>query len=266
VTEGTARTGRCAGKVVVVTGAARGQGAAAARALAGEGATVVATDILDFARDGRVETQPWASGNVAERRLDVSDGSAWADLADWLRTEHGRVDALVNNAGIAARERLPNVTPDGWQRAFGVNVTGPLLGIQALVPLMPAGSSIVNVCSVAALSGHVAAAYTASKWALRGLSRAASLEFGPRGIRVNAVMPGLVETPLMAGASPAFRTAALAEIPLGRTGTVEDIAPLMVFLVSDESAYLSGAELVVDGGLTAHVSHKGIADAIGGPR
>ena len=143
-------------------------------------------------------------------------------------------------------------------------MTGPLLGIQALVPLMPAGSSIVNVCSVAALSGHVAAAYTASKWALRGLTRSASLEFGARGIRVNAVLPGLVETPLMANASPAFRDAALAEIPLGRTGTVEDVAPLMVYLVSDESSYMTGAELVVDGGLTAHVSHKGIADAIGG--
>ena len=127
---------------------------------------------------------------------------------------------------------------------------------------MPAGSSIVNVCSVAALSGHVAAAYTASKWALRGLTRTASLELGARGIRVNAVMPGLIETPLMESASPAFREAALAEIPLGRTGTVDDVAPLMVFLVSDESAYVNGAEIVVDGGLTAHVSHKGIADAI----
>jgi 3alpha(or 20beta)-hydroxysteroid dehydrogenase len=159
---------------------------------------------------------------------------------------------------------LPHVDLETWDRTFAINVTGPLLGIQALVPLMPPGSSIVNVCSVAALSGHVAAAYTASKWALRGLTRSASLELGPRGIRVNAVMPGLVETPLMDGASPAFRTAALAEIPLGRTGTVDDIAPLIVFLVSDGSAYISGAELVVDGGLTGHVSHKGIADAIAG--
>ncbi len=157
---------------------------------------------------------------------------------------------------------MPYVDLDTWRRAFDVNVTGALLGIQALVPLMPAGSSIVNVCSVAALSGHVAAAYTASKWALRGLSRTASLELGARGIRVNAVMPGLIETPLMESASPAFRGAALAEIPLGRTGTVDDVAPLIVFLVSDESAYLNGAEIAVDGGLTAHVSHKSVADAI----
>lgn len=246
---------RCAGKIVVVTGAARGQGAAEARALAEAGAVVVATDVADF-------EVPGAPDDIVERRLDVTDPAGWTELADWLQRAYGRVDALVNNAGIASRERLPYVDLDTWRRTFDVNVTGPLLGIQALVPLMPAGSSIVNVCSVAALSGHVAAAYTASKWALRGLSRTASLELGARGIRVNAVMPGLIETPLMESASPAFRGAALAEIPLGRTGSVDDIAPLMVFLVSDESAYLNGAEIAVDGGLTAHGSHKGIADAI----
>jgi len=130
------------------------------------------------------------------------------------------------------------------------------------VPLMRPGASIVNICSVAAVSGHAAAAYTASKWALRGLTRSAALELGStRGIRVNAVMPGLIDTPLMASASPAFTDAALAEIPLGRVGEVADIAPTVVFLLSDDSAYYNGAELVIDGGLTAHVSHKGIADA-----
>ena len=136
-----------------------------------------------------------------------------------------------------------------------------MLGIQALVPLMRPGASIVNICSVAAVSGHAAAAYTASKWALRGLTRAASLELGTSGIRVNAVMPGLVDTPLMESASPAFFEAALAEIPLGRVGTPADIAPTVVFLLSDDAAYYNGAEIVIDGGLTAHVSHKRIADA-----
>jgi 3alpha(or 20beta)-hydroxysteroid dehydrogenase len=236
------------GKVIVVTGAARGQGAAAVRALAAEGASVVAVDVLPF------------SG--AASTFDVSSAEGWASLASSLPVVHG----LINNAGVAGRDRLPNVPVDAWERTFAINVTGPLLGIQALVPRMPPGSSIVNVCSVAAVSGHVAAAYTASKWALRGLTRTASLELGARGIRVNAVLPGLIETPLMESASPAFRAAAIAEIPLGRTGTVDDIAPLMVFLMSGASAYMNGAELVVDGGLTAHVSHKGIADAIGGGR
>ncbi|MBG0564511.1 SDR family NAD(P)-dependent oxidoreductase [Actinoplanes aureus] len=237
---------RLDGKVVVVTGGARGQGAAEVAALREAGATVIATDVL--AGDG-------------VRHLDVRDPDGWASLAASL----DRVDALINNAGVAGRERLPNVDLANWDRTFAINVTGPMLGIQALVPLMPAGSSIVNVCSVAAVSGHVAAAYTASKWALRGLTRTASLELGPRGIRVNAVLPGLIETPLMANASPAFRGAALAEIPLGRTGTVDDVAGLMVFLVSDAAAYITGAEIVVDGGLTGHVSHKGIADAIAPP-
>lgn len=234
------------GKVVVVTGAARGQGEAEVAALRAAGATVVATDVLAF---------------EGGRHLDVTSAEGWATLASWIADEHGRVDALVNNAGVAARERLPDVTLETWDRTFAINVTGPMLGIQALVPLMPAGSSIVNICSVAALSGHAAAAYTASKWALRGLTRSASLELGSRGIRVNAVMPGLIDTPLMASASPAFTDAALAEIPLGRVGQVADIAPTIVFLVSDDSAYYNGAELVIDGGLTAHVSHKGIADA-----
>lgn len=249
------------GKVVVVTGAARGQGAAEVAALARAGATVIATDVLDTegaAVGAALRDEGWP---VTYRPLDVTDSGAWADLAAFCLETHGRVDALVNNAGIAARERLPHVSLDQWDRAFAINVTGPMLGIQALVPLMPAGSSIVNVCSVAALSGHAAAAYTASKWALRGLTRSASLELGTRGIRVNAVMPGLVDTPLMANASPAFREAALAEIPLSRVGLPADIAPTIVFLVSDDSAYYSGAELVIDGGLTAHVSHKGIADA-----
>jgi 3alpha(or 20beta)-hydroxysteroid dehydrogenase len=247
-------------KVVVVTGAARGQGAEEARALATAGATVVATDVLDFEPEN-ADAQGWDAGRLVQRHLDVTDEVGWASLAVWLGSEYGRVDALVNNAGVAARERLPHVSLDTWHQTFDINVTGPMLGIQALVPLMPRGSSIVNICSVAALSGHAAAAYTSSKWALRGLTRAASLELGSQGIRVNAVMPGLVDTPLMESASPAFFEAALAEIPLGRVGVPADIAPTIVFLCSDDSAYYNGAEIVIDGGLTAHVSHKRIADA-----
>jgi len=248
-------------RVVVVTGAARGQGAAEVEALAREGATVLATDVLD--EEGQVLAEKLTADGLAVdyRHLDVRSPEEWAALAARIDSVHGRVDALVNNAGVAARERLPHVSLDAWQRTFDINVTGPMLGIQALVRLMRPGSSIVNICSVAAMAGHAAAAYTSSKWALRGLTRTASLELGERGIRVNAVMPGLVDTPLMASASPAFTDAALAEIPLGRVGVPADIAPTIVFLVSDDAAYYNGAEIVIDGGLTAHVSHKGIADA-----
>nr|WP_246355043.1 SDR family oxidoreductase [Nocardioides ungokensis] len=203
-------------RVVVVTGAARGQGAAEVEALAREGATVLATDVLD--EEGQVLAEKLTADGLAVdyRHLDVRSPEEWAALAARIDSVHGRVDALVNNAGVAARERLPHVSLDAWQRTFDINVTGPMLGIQALVPLMRPGSSIVNICSVAAMAGHAAVAYTSSKWALRGLTRTASLELGERGIRVNAVMPGLVDTPLMASASPAFTEAALAEIPLGR--------------------------------------------------
>jgi 3alpha(or 20beta)-hydroxysteroid dehydrogenase len=253
--------GRLAGKVVVVTGAARGQGAAEVALLAAEGATVIAADVLDdLGRELVGGLEP--SSPARYQHLDVSSAADWDDLASLLRASHGVVHGLVNNAGISARDRLPHVPLDAWRRAFDVNVTGALLGIQAMAPLMTDGGSIVNVCSVAALSGHVAAAYTASKWALRGLTRTASLELAARKIRANAIMPGLVDTPMMESASPAFLGAALAEIPAGRIGSPGDVAPLVAFLLSDDSAYISGAEIPVDGGMTAHVSHKRIADAI----
>lgn len=253
-------TARVADKVVVVTGAARGQGAAEVEALVDEGATVVATDILDEA-GAALATRLGAL--VDYFHLDVAEPDGWVALAGHLGERYGRVDGIVNNAGIPSRDRLPDVDLENWARAMAVNVTGPLLSMTNLVPLMGPGGSIVNICSVAAMAGHVAAPYSASKWALRGLTRTASLELGARGIRVNAVMPGLIDTPMMEGASPAFRKAALAEVPLGRIGTPGDVAPLIVYLISDESSYVNGAEITIDGGLTAHVSHKGIADAIG---
>jgi len=142
-----------------------------------------------------------------------------------------------------------------------VNLTGPLLGVQALTPLMSPGGSVVMVGSVAALTGHYPLAYTASKWALRGLAKGACLELGPRGIRVNTVHPGYIETAMTASASPSFRDANLRETPLGRTGTVEEVAPLVLFLISDEASFISGAEIPVDGGMSAHGGVKSISDA-----
>jgi Short-chain alcohol dehydrogenase of unknown specificity len=172
------------GKVVVITGAAGGQGAAEARMLAEEGALVVATDV----------EVPELGEGIVSRELDVANEHHWRGLAEYLSAEHGRVDGLVNNAGVTWRARLTDLERADLERVMAVNVTGPLLGIQTMVPLMTDGGSIVNVSSVAGLQGYHAVAYTASKWALRGLSRAASMELGPKGIRVNAICPGYIET------------------------------------------------------------------------
>ncbi|MEV0688142.1 SDR family NAD(P)-dependent oxidoreductase [Nocardia sp. NPDC050378] len=232
------------GKVVVITGAGRGQGLEELRKVAADGGTPIAVD-LALSEESR-EIAAFAYEG------EVGDAQTWTHLAETITGEFGRLDGLVNNAGIGARQTLLEVSPEQWDRALTVNLTGPLLAIQAMVPLMTEGGSVVNVGSVAGLTGMRTTAYTVSKWGLRGLSQLAANELGDRGIRVNTVLPGYIDTPLVRQNPESFRIASLAQIPLGRVGQVTDIAPLVAFLLSDDASWISGAEIVVDGGQTSH--------------
>jgi 3alpha(or 20beta)-hydroxysteroid dehydrogenase len=246
--------GRVSDKIVLVTGAAGGQGAAEAKALAAEGARVIATDLHD-------EIPPLGEG-ITYRRLDVSSADDWRSVAKWISGEYGRLDGLVNNAGVPFRARIDEIEVEDWNRVLAINLTGTLLGIQTASNLMGDGGSIVNVSSIAGLTGHYAVGYTVSKWGVRGLSRVASMDLGERGIRVNAIFPGYIETPMTASAPEAFRAANVRATPLGRVGTAEEVAPLVVFLISDESSFITGAEIVIDGGQVAHGGAMAFRDAV----
>lgn len=245
------------GDLVIITGAARGQGAAEAKLLAERGARVIATDVHETA--DLVATEG-ATGSIEYRQLDVTSEAAWAALAASLAGE--RVKGLVNNAGITSRTRLGVTELADWNRLLEVNVTGAMLGIQALMPLMAEGSSIVNVGSMAGLNGHYTAAYTTSKWAIRGLTHVAATELGPRGIRVNIVHPGFIATEMTANAPAAMIGAQLALTPLGRVGQPAEMAEVIAFLISDASSYISGAEIPVDGGATSSAGAKFMSDEI----
>jgi 3alpha(or 20beta)-hydroxysteroid dehydrogenase len=246
-------SGRVEGKLVVVTGAGRGQGEAEARLLAREGATVVACDLEALSLGDR----------IVGHRLDVADPGSWSALRARIAEElGGRVDGLINNAGVTSRVRLPDVELEEWNRVLAVNLTGPMLGIQTLLPLFAEVASIVNVGSIAGLTGHYTAAYTASKWGLRGLTRTAATELGPRGIRVNAVHPGYIHTPMTASAPETFYQANLDLTPLGRGGQPDEVAELMVFLMSDASRFINGADIPIDGGQVAGGISKFLSEAV----
>ncbi len=244
--------GRLDDKVIVVTGGARGQGAAEAAAFVSEGARVWATDVLDD--EGRV-----TAAEVGARYLhhDVTNAGEWeAVIAEILETE-GRIDGLVNNAGIYVGEGLADTSEATYRRVIEINQIGVFLGMKAVHgPMVErGGGSIVNISSIAGLMGaQNSFAYGASKWAVRGMTRSAARELAPFGIRVNSVHPGIIETPMfddLTGGMPEVRAMIEQRIPMGRLAGPEEVASVVLFLMSDESGYCTGREFVVDGGFTA---------------
>ncbi len=252
-----------AGKSAVVTGGARGQGAALVQRLLDAGATVHVMDRLE-AGDAA-----WATlGEGASKRLvawpeaDVADPAAWARVAEALRGGPP-LAGLVNNAGITGpRNTVTNTVLADWERVLSVNLTGSMLGIRALGPLMARGGSIVNIASTVAMTGYYSAAYSCSKWALRGLTRSAAMELAPRGVRVNCVCPGVVDTEMIRNA-PVLVDALQHIIPMQAMAEAGQIADAVMFLLGPQAAYVTGADLAVDGGVTGSGLFWSVAQATG---
>ncbi len=237
-------------KVILVTGGARGQGAAEARLLVAQGAKVVIGDVLDEAGQALAAELGPAATYV---RHDVTDEAAWARAID-AAMAMGGLHGLVNNAGIYQPRTLLETDPELWDRHIRINQYGPYLGMRAAVGPMEksGGGSIVNISSVAGLKGSPGAfAYSATKWALRGMTKAAAINLAKRGIRVNSVHPGPIETDMIAFRTPAEKAKRLEGVPMRRNGTAEEVAQLVAFLLSDEASYISGAEIAIDGASSA---------------
>lgn len=259
-------TGRVEGKVALVTGGASGIGRGCAEKLAAEGATVVLTDVQDRKGDEVVAAITKAGGKAEYLRQDVTDEAVWQDVASKIKARYGRLDILVNNAGIAIGGSVLTMTLDDWRKQTAVNLDGVFLGVKHCIPVMRLsgdGGSIINMSSVAGLKGAATlAGYCATKGGVRLFTKAVAMECANAkdGIRVNSVHPGLIETPIWlsivdttnpgVNAPPDLDAMSAMAVPLGVKGFPEDIANGVLWLASSESRYVTGQELVIDGGLT----------------
>ena len=245
---------RLTGKVALITGAAGGQGTAEAELFVREEAAVVLTDIDAAAGESLAQRLAGEGGKILFLRQDVADEGSWKEVVAAALGRFGKLHVLVNNAGTIARQGIADTTVDAWNRTLAVNLTGPMLGMKHCAPAIrdSGGGSIINISSTAGLTAHDDAAYTASKWGLRGLTKTAVLQFSPWNIRVNSIHPGQIsDTGFYRTASEAFAHAARVAIPLHRQGTPKECADLVLFLASDEASFISGAEIAIDGGYIA---------------
>ena len=240
--------GRLNGKIAIITGAASGLGEAQARLFVAEGAKVVLTDIQESGAGIAAEL-----GNSAVfLRHDISDEARWREVVAAALATHRRLDVLVNNAAINYSKPIMETTAADLERSFHVNALGMMLGMQAVFEALKASGkgAIVNISSSVALRYFPGLfAYSASKWATRGISGCAAAEFSRAGIRVNTLFPGMIQTPMLAGNSPDVLAHYEKLIPLGRIGRPDEVAQVAVFLASDAASYVTGAEILIDGGV-----------------
>lgn len=237
-------------KIAIVTGGASGIGEGIVDLFAQEGAIVIAADINEAALEKASQKQ-----NVYGMKLNVASDEAWQALAKEVNDRFGRIDILVNNAGIASEKPFQDINAEDWQKMLSINGFGPFAGIKHVTPYMAAQNkgSIVNISSYTAIIGQGFNHYTASKGAVRALSKSAATAFGRQGIRVNALFPGIIETPMTAALSSSKELLGqlIQATPLQRLGKPIDIAQAALFLASDDSSYMTGSELVIDGGYSA---------------
>lgn len=246
--------GRLTGKVAIITGAANGMGASEAKLFAQEGAKVIATDINDNVLQEVINEIKENGGDAIGLKHNVTSENEWKQVIQEAVTHYGKIDVLVNNAGVSSPKTIAQMEMDEWNKVMDINLNGCVIGMKYVIPEMQkaGGGSLINISSIGGIVGMAGSSpYTAAKGALRSLSKSAAVEYGKDKIRVNSVHPGIIETPMtadsFADATPYYQT--FTQLPY--FGNPEDVAYGVLFLASDESRFMTGAELVIDGGWTA---------------